>query len=302
MPKIALVILNYKLKDAVVECLTSLDAVVHDTFDLEIVVVDNNSQDGLRDAIDSRFPEVCYIQNNDNLGFSGGNNVGIRYALDKGFDYITILNPDVLVDPKFLEELLAGFINSNVGITAPKVYFAKGYEFHKDRYKEEEIGRVIWFAGGIMDWANVIGHHRGVDEVDTGQYDLVSEIEYASGNCMMVKREAFEKIGLFDERYFLYYEDADFCMRVKKAGYKIVYMPKAAIWHKNALASGGSGNPLQDYFISRNRLLFGFSYASLRTKIALFRESLRNLFSYPTRRLASSDFYLRKFGKGSYLR
>ncbi len=301
MTKIALIILNFNLKDAVLECLQSTSQLRHDVLELETIVVDNNSTDGSQEAIKKAYPSITFLETGANLGFAGGNNIGMKYALEHQADFVIVLNPDVYVDTNLVTALHKGFTNENIGITAPKVYFAKGFEFHKDRYSEEEKGNVIWFAGGEMDWNNIIGHHRGVDEVDHGQYDDNQETAYASGNCMMIKREVLEKVGFFDEKYFLYYEDADFCMRVKKAGYKIMYTPTAKLWHKNAQASGGSGNPLQDYFISRNRLLFGFTYGSLRTKFALFRESLRSFFSYPTRRKAVLDFYLRKFGKGSYL-
>ena len=94
---------------------------------------------------------------------------------------------------------------------------------------------------------------------------------------MMVKKEVFGKTGLLDGKYFLYYEDADFCIRTKLKGYKIFYQPKAILWHKNAAATGGSGSALQDYYITRNRLIFGFKYANLKIKLALFKESLRIL-------------------------
>lgn len=301
MVKIAVIIVNYNLRDAIYDCLASIDKTNRAGIELEVIVIDNASTDGLKDEITQTCPLVTYIYNTDNLGFSGGNNVGILYALKKDFDYITILNPDVYVDAGLFTELYYGFALDAVGITVPKVYFATGFEYHKDRYTEAEKGNVIWYAGGEMDWNNIIGYHRGVDEVDSGQFDDPQETPFATGNCMMVKREVFEKVGRFDERYFLYYEDADLSMRVKKAGYAIRYVPTAKLWHKNGLAAGGSGSPLQDYFISRNRLLFGFTYASVRTKFALARESIKHIFSYQTRRLATIDFYTHNFGKGRYL-
>jgi len=202
------------------------------------------------------------------------------------------------------ENLINNLVNlfeGNIGIISPKIYFAKGYEFHKDRYKENEKGRVIWYAGAVIDWKNVIGKHIGVDEVDKGQFNSSMETEYATGCCMIVKKQVFEKIGLLNEKYFLYYEDADFSMRAKRNNFKILFAPTAFMWHKNAASAGGSGSPLQDYYITRNRLIFGFRYASLRTKLALFRESIKILqIGRDWQKIGVKDFYLKKLGKGSY--
>jgi len=141
----------------------------------------------------------------------------------------------------------------------------------------------------------------GVDEVDRGQFAKRKLITFATGACMLVKRSVFEKIGYFDEKYFLYLEDMDFCVRAKNAGFKIIFEPEAVLWHKNASSSGGSGSALQDYFITRNRLLFAFKFASIRTKFALFRQILGQIRS-PIKRKALADFLTFNFGKGSYIK
>ena len=143
--------------------------------------------------------------------------------------------------------------------------------------------------------------HRGVDEVDNGQFEKVEKTNFASGCCMLVKQEVFEKVGFLDEKFFLYYEDSDLCERVRRSGYSIMYSPKAILWHKNAGSAGGSGSSLQDYYITRNRMLFGFRYASLRSKLALFKESMMILAKgrYWQRR-GILDFYLGRFERGSF--
>ena len=152
-----------------------------------------------------------------------------------------------------------------------------------------------------MDWNNVIGHHRGVDEIDRGQFDKTEETELATGCCMLLKKEVFEKVGMLDDKYFLYYEDADLSIRTKKKGFKIVYVSKSVIWHKNASSAGGSGSVLQDYYITRNRLLFGFRYSAIRAKFALLRESLALLINgRKWQKRGVLDFYLGKLGRGSY--
>ncbi len=301
MNKVFVVILNYKGHKDTEDLLESLKMINKKSFYLNVVLVDNFPQDPIK-LDEKKYKELNLkiIYNKVNLGFSGGNNVGIKYSLENGADYILILNNDTYVDKNFIEELLESFSNELVGVVVPKIYFAKGFEFH-DRYKKEDLGKVIWYAGGGIDWKNVLGFHRGVDEVDKGQYDLTEETELASGCCLMLKKEILEKVKGYNEDYFLYYEDADLSMRIKKLGSKIIYNPNAIIWHKNAQSSGGSGSNLQDYYISRNRMLFGLKYASLRAKIALIRESLRILVGgRKWQKIGIKDYYFNKLGKGSY--
>jgi GT2 family glycosyltransferase len=301
MPKVFVTILNYNGNKDTRECLSSLEEVSKAGFDLSVVVVDNASKEKFTEDRKYGNFNLKIIRSETNLGFSGGQNLGIKYSLENGADYVMILNNDVILDKDLIVELLKTFDEKDCGIVSPKIYFARGHEFHKDRYKQDELGKVIWYAGGQIDWQNVIASHVGVDEVDKGQYEKTGEIDFASGCCEMIKREIFEKAGLFDERYFLYYEDNDLSQRAKKQNFKIFYQPKAILWHLNAGSTGGSGSALQDYYITRNRLLFGFSYATLRTKVALFRESLKNIFSgRPWQKKGAMDFYLRQFGKGNY--
>jgi GT2 family glycosyltransferase len=226
----------------------------------------------------------------------------MSYALKEGADVVVILNNDTVVDPDLILNLFnAAEDDKKRGAIVPKIYFAKGHEFHKDRYKESELGRVFWYAGGRIDWANIQGIHRGVDEVDTGQYDTAGNTELMTGCCVLFSKKALLDTGMFDERYFLYYEDADLNERLKRKGYTIYYAPKAVLWHINAGSTGGSGSKLQDYFISRNRMLFGITYAPLRSKIALVREGLRILRSgREWQKTGVRDYFLKKFGKGSY--
>lgn len=303
MKNIFISLVNFNGRTNTLVCLDSIKKIKTDGFKLTVLVIDNKSNEelDLKETYLSEIP-LKIIFNKDNLGFAGGHNVGIRYALQNDADYVLILNNDTIIDGNLLQELLTiAEKDEKNGIVAPKIYFAKDNEFHKERYKKEDLGRVLWYAGGQMDWGNIIGKHRGVDEVDRGQYEEISETGFASGACMFIKREVFEKIGLFDEKYFLYYEDADFCQRAVKRGYKIVYAPDAILWHKNAGSVGGSGSGLQDYYISRNRLLFGLKYASYRSKLALLKESVINLLKgRKWQKKGIWDFYLRKFGKGSF--
>jgi hypothetical protein len=305
MRKIYIIILNFNGLTNTRECLSSFLKIQKvPESELFFVLVDNNSSEKF-DLSEQDFStlKIKIIKNRKNLGFSGGNNVGIRYALSNGADFVMVVNNDTVAGRNLLTRLLrAANESENIGIVSPKIYFAKGFEFHKDRYSEEEKGRIIWYAGGRIDWRNVIGRHIGVDEPDKEQYDLRQETDFATGCCMLVKRRVFERIGLFDERYFLYFEDLDFSLRAKQAGFRLIYEPKAVLWHKNAESSGGSGSFLQDYYSTRNRLLFGMRYAPLKTKLALIKESIRLLMvGRRYQRRGVVDFYLQRFYQGSFV-
>ena len=292
--RVAIVVLNYNGLENTIECLESLRKLEHDNHHIELIVVENGSEDGSAEAL-SKLRDIQLLLSDINLGFSGGANLGIKHALAREANYVLILNNDTIVDRFLVKDMIAA---TRFGqIISPKIYFAPGFEFHKKRYKKEDLGKVIWYAGGKIDWDNIIGIHIGVDQVDKGQFVKRRQIDLATGACMLVKTEVFEKIGLFDEKYFLYLEDMDFCTRAKKAGFKILFEPKAVLWHKNASATGGSGSNLQDYYITRNRLLFATLYASIRTKLAVLRQ-IASQINVATKRKAVFDFLTLRFGKG----
>lgn len=284
-----------------------LDVAKLDTkgIDAECLVVDNGSKDGTEEAIKNyKLPNMKYkfIQSGANLGFAGGNNVGIKDALRRGFDYIVLLNNDLILPEDMIVKLVKYMEGSpEVGIASPKMYFAKGYEFHKDRYKESEKGRVIWYAGGVIDADNVYTVHRGVDEVDRGQYDKIEETDVANGAALIIRRQVFEKIGLLDASFFLYWEDADFSRKAKRAGFKVMYYPKTWMWHKVSASTGGSGSPTNDYFLTRNRFYYAMCYCSLRTKFAVLRDTIRLIFAGRTwQRWGAIDALLGRKGMGQW--
>ena len=303
MIKVGIVILNWNRKDDTVACLNSLDRLrVPLEHELKIYLVDNGSTDDSLKAFSKiTSPSFRLIENKINLGYVGGNNIGVKEAISEGCDWVLILNNDTLVDRGLVTNFVKFFHgNKDVEIVSPKIYFAPGYEFHKDRYPKALQGRVVWYAGGMIDWKNCYATNFGVDDVDRGQYDAEREIDFATGTAMLVRSQVFEKIGFFDERYYMYFEDVDFSLRAKKAGFKIIYFPKSFLWHKVAQSSE-IGSNLNDYFITRNRMLFGFKYVSFRTKLSLIKESLKFLFiGRNWQKIGIKDFYLGRFGKGSW--
>lgn len=302
MKKIYIVMINYNAQENTIDCLDSLMKLKTDGFELHTIVVNNSPENEIKiDANKYIKINLKVIFNSVNSGFSGGINKGIIIALDNKADYVLIQNNDTFVKEDFLFNLF-NFAEKNekAGIVVPKIYFAKGFEFHKDRYESSELGKVLWYAGGRMDWKNVIGHHIGVDEVDHGQYNGAEETDFASGCSMLVASKVFGDVGMLDENYFLYYEDSDFSVRAKKAKYKIYYVPSSVVWHKNAGSTGGSGSRLQDYYITRNRMYFGIKFASTRSKIALLREGLRNILTgREWQRAGSIDYFLGRMGKST---
>jgi len=302
--KVFVVVLNWNRADDTLECLRSLSNLVLDDVVLTVVVVDNASVDNSVERIKkTKWPfAFALLKNSKNLGFAEGNNVGIKYSLENGADYVMVLNNDTIVDRKLLVNLLSSFDDKKeeVGVVSPKIYFAKGFEFHKDRYSKEELGRVIWYAGGKIDWNNVFGVNLGVDEVDNDRFDKEVRTDFATGCCSLFSASVLKKVGLYDKRYFMYFEDVDLSVRLNKAGYSVLFNPKGLVFHKVAQSSG-IGSDLNDYFISRNRLLFGIKYAPLRSKIALIRESIKFLINgRKWQKLGVVDFYRRKFEKGSW--
>ncbi len=271
---------------------------------VECVVVDNGSTDDTQEKLKNyQLPNMGYkfIKTNANLGYAGGNNYGLKHSLGEKFDYTVLLNNDVILPKDILTKLISiAEKDLKIGLLAPKMYFAEGYEFHKDRYKKEDLGKVIWYAGGFIDWDNVYSIHRGVDEVDRGQYDQEEIVDAANGACLVIRNKVIADIGFLRDKYFMYWEDTEYCVRAKKAGWKVVYTPETCLWHKVS-SSSAIGSNLNDYFLTRNRLDFGLRYAPLKTKISLIKESLRLLVKgRHWQKIGVRDFYLGRWAKGSW--
>lgn len=297
MKNVFIIVVNWNGKADTLTCLSSLAEMDTAGCNVKIVVVDNASTDGSVEAIKKAFPKVTVLESPVNEGFTGGNNRGMRFAMDEGADFLWLLNNDTIVDTKVLAGFLRVFQDDSVGIAGSKIYFAPGHEFHHDRYGKKERGRVIWYAGGLVDWANMYASHRGVDEVDRGQFDIPKDTDFITGCSFMMRRDVVEKIGYLDDKFFLYLEDLDYSLRARKAGFRALYAPGSIVWHINAGSTGKPGHGLHQYYLTRNRLLIGMRYAPMRTKLALAREAIRFVFgSSAVLRRAVLDFILGRFG------
>lgn len=224
-PLVYIILVTWNRKDDTLECLRSLKKISYPRY--RILVVDNASADGTQEAVRSEFPDVEYIYNQRNLRYGGGNNVGIRHALDCGAEYLLLLNNDTTVASDFLTQLVdAAEKNPIVGMAGPKIYFY------------DQPNR-IWYAGGKISWWQGWLSHRGIREIDTGQYNREEPTDFITGCCILARKNVIENIGLLDESYFIYGEDVDWCLRARNAGFTLLYVPNANVWHKLSVSTGG---------------------------------------------------------------
>jgi GT2 family glycosyltransferase len=230
-----------------------LAVLAQDYADFEVIVVDNASTDGSAELVAERFPEVRLIRNAHNLGFSGGNNVGLQAATG---DVMVVLNQDTVVQPGWLAALVGAFEDPAVGLAGCKILYPDG--------------KTIQHAGGYLLWPIAEGKHYGIGELDRGQYDQAREVEYLTGAAMAIRRTVFERVGGFDEQFFPgYYEDGDLCLRARQAGFKVVYWPTAVVHHHE----GGSysQDPYKQHrLIFRNQVRFIFKHSSTDDIVGTF--------------------------------
>ena len=295
MVKVALITVNYNGLKNTLDFLESLQKLDTKDLDVKTIVVDNGSSDSSVAEISKKFPKADLVQTGYNKGFTGGFNKGLEYGTAWGADYFLLINNDTEIgSPDLLKNLIKTLEkNPSAGLVAPKIYFAKGYEYKKN-YSEKDLGKVIWYGGGSFDWDNVMSKHIGIDEVDSGQCDEIKETGFISGCCFLMKKEVLEKVAGFNEKLFAYFEDNDFLERVKSSGFKLFYNGHVFIYHKVS-QTAEIGSEFADYFTTRNRLIFGFKYAKTRTKFALFRQALGFLiFGRAMQKRGVLDFFFNK--------
>lgn len=296
----SVIIIHYKNISETENTVLSLKSLATENLSIKVILVNNSTEDISFLDKKTNSPLVV-INNTKNLGFAEGCNIGIKEAQKNNSQYVLFLNSDTLVSKELLLKLIESCKSKKIGIVSPKIYFAKGYEFHTERYKKNEQGSVLWYAGGKIDWGNVYASHRGVDEVDHGQYQIQEETDFATGCCMLVNIEVFNTIGLFDPKYFVYFEDVDLSIRAKRAGFDVLYVPNAHMWHKNALSSDKPGSPIHVYFQTRNRYYFALKYAPFKTKLHILKELAINIYSKDKNiKNAARDALFGKMDKGSF--
>jgi hypothetical protein len=242
MPFVSIIITNWNGCSDLVNCLVSVKGLDYPAY--EIIVVDNASTDGSQETVKARFPEVKLIENKENSGNAEGINIGIRKAMEGKPDYVLILDNDVKVEKKILSELVKmAETDPKIGIVGPKIYY---FDSNK-----------ISFAGGKLDWLEG-AVHIGDGRIDNGEYDEKKDVIFITGCAILARKEVIKKIGLFNGDFFAYYEDVDFCLRAKKAGYRIVYSPTAVMWHKVGATANRARSKIsafQLYLGTRNKII-----------------------------------------------
>ena len=242
LPFAAIVVLNWNKCEDTLACLASLSRLDYPSY--TVIVVDNGSSDGSATAICAAYPQWTLIETGNNLGYVGGNNVGLEHVQAMGADYALLLNNDTQVAPDFLRQLVeAAEADPAIGIAGPTLYYF-------DRPK------VIWSAGGAIDWARGNTRMIGLNEPDQGQFGQSPRpVDFVTGCALLIKMPVVKQVGPLDSRFFAYYEETEWCVRVARAGWKIVHVPRAKVWHKISLAEQ-SISPAVHYYMTRNRLLF----------------------------------------------
>jgi len=235
---ISLVTVNY---NGLEDTCALIDTIASSDYSLEVIVVDNGSKVNEAEVIKQKYPETVCIRSEKNLGFAGGNNLGLKVARGR---WIYFINNDTIFEPFNPKALIERLESSEkIGMVCPKICFA-----YPPRH--------IQFAG-FTPLSKITVRNKGIgfDEQDKGQYNAPHPTPYAHGAAMMVKRSVIEKVGAMPECYFLYYEEYDWSESFRRAGYEIWYEPKSVIYHKES-RSTGQNSPLKTYYLTRNRLLF----------------------------------------------
>ena len=295
---VGIVVLNWNGAPDTLACLDSIRRLDYRHF--TVYVVDNGSTDDSLDQLNAYHKRYSFnlIETGANLGYAGGNNIGIRQALLDGADFILLLNNDTVVSPDLLDRFIEGSHRfADAGVFSARVMYSEDPEkvwFDGARWNEREL-KIEWPGQGCLEGSLASTDH---------------ETDYASGAALFFRAQVAREIGLLDESFFLVWEEVDWCFRARASGWRIVVVPKAKVWHKIGASFGSESSPLRTYFSTRNQLLWFRRHASLIARIRLLartfcrlipRFSLGNADAFLYKRLvwALKDYVQAWFGRGS---
>lgn len=238
-PLVSIITINYNQSAVTKDFLASIKNITYP--EIEVIVIDNGSPNDTPEKLLEEFPDIHLILSKENLGFAGGNNLGVKVAKGK---YCLFINNDTEVEPDFLEALVERLeSNPDIGMLSPKI------KFH-------HTPDTIQYAGYTpFNRITLRQHLIGFRQKDRGQFDKGGYTFAGHGAAMMVPMSVIQEVGMMAELFFLYYEEHDWCERIKMAGYKAYYEPKSTVWHKESISTGKE-SPLKAYYITRNRILF----------------------------------------------
>jgi GT2 family glycosyltransferase len=237
-PLVYIIVVNWNQKEVTLDCLESLSHLDYPNF--RIVVVDNNSQDGSTQAIAERFPQVEQIYHKENRGSTAGYNAGFRRALSAGADYALLMNNDTYIDPSALDYLVHACELEGVGLAGPLIFYAN-------------TSNQIWSAGAERSdlTLELKGNHgRGEN------FSEITERDFLTSCALIFKKSVLELVGPMDEDFFVYQEENDYCLRVKKRGFRLLLVPQAKVWHRVSVSSGGSDSPSERYWMAKNTMIY----------------------------------------------
>ncbi len=267
-PTVYILVLTFNRWNDTRECLTSVFA--SDAANARVLVMDNGSTDETLDALPREFPQVHLIKNPTNLGYAEGNNVGLRFALAQNAEFAVVLNNDVTVARNWLTLLLDAAAQEPLGaLFGPMVYHANE-------------SRVIQSAGGVLprDWH---AYHRGANEDDAGQFSNMQAVDWLTGCTIMARCARLRQVGLLDPAFYMYGEDVDWCVRATRAGYRVLFVPQAHVWHKGVQREY-SPSPYVTYYSARNELqLIRKHRGGALTLVRALMRHLRTLTSWTVR-------------------
>ncbi len=242
--KVLIVTLNWRQAEMTVECVQALQAMIYPS--VEIMVIDNGSGDESPRILKDKLTNIHIRCLPENIGFAAGSNVGLQYALNHNFEYALLINNDAFPAHDMLSILMEETA-PDIALMSPKIY----YEAEPER---------IWFAGGRQHPTLLELLNRGQGELDGTSWQSAQDVDYLLGTCLLVNLTAIKKVGLLNEQYFMYYEDLDWSIRFRTAGYRLRLIADAHLYHRAAISSGGTDSPLRRYYLARSSFIFFYSH------------------------------------------
>jgi GT2 family glycosyltransferase len=262
-PAVAVVVLNWNGGEDTLRCLESV--VGQEYPDLTAVLADNGSTDGSTENAEARFPGVRILRHGTNLGYCRGNNVAAEGCVREGKTYTLLLNNDAVLEPGAVSELVrAAQRDPRIGILGPKILLA-------------DDPQRIWAAGGDLVIRQNVGRLRGKNRPDGPPFDEPRDVGFVPGCAMMIRSDVFREVGYLDPDYFAYLEDVDLCVRARRAGFRVAYVPSARVRHREASSTGGGYTSRRKYLMGRNSVLFLRKHGRVRDWIGFLVGSVLGL-------------------------
>jgi GT2 family glycosyltransferase len=283
---VTILIINWNGANYIKETLSRL---LSQPGNVKVLIIDNGSEDDSVNVISQNFPQFKLIANPQHLSFTECLNYGLSQAVSTGSEYIWLINPDMLVEDNSLKELIEiGDKYKDVGMISSKIYVYP----NKDN--------LIYYAGGIMDWFNLRPVNRGQGQIDAGQFEHDVETDFVLPLSVLIKNRIINEVGLLDPAYFYGYDWLDYCFKIKRYAWRMMYSCQSHVWY-SAVKEEELSPTIKEYYTIRNQLLFGLRHGPFYTKFTLLKNAFHQyFFGRPWQRRAVLDFFTGNFGRGSY--